>query len=80
MRTQWQMGALRVVEAIRMHAAEAGTMPRSLDEIKIVPVPLNPVTLAPYQYRLDGQTAVLDLPFSDGMPSVAWRFEITLAE
>ncbi len=80
MRTQWQMGALRVVEAIRMHAAEASMLPRTLDEIKVVPVPLNPITLKPYQYRLDGQTAVLDLPFSDGMPSVAWRFEITLAE
>ncbi|MCH8840132.1 MAG: hypothetical protein IH831_05545, partial [Planctomycetes bacterium] len=80
MRTQWQMGALRTVEAIRMHAAEAGSLPRSLDEIKVVPVPLNPVTLKPYQYRLDGQTAVLELPFSDRIANVAWRFEITLAE
>jgi len=80
MRVEWQMRALQIVEAIRMHAATAETLPRSLDEIDVVPVPLNPVTLKPYQYRLDGQTAVLDLPFSDGIRTVAWRFEITLAE
>ena len=80
MRTEWQLQALRVVEAIRMHAAETGALPQSLGEITVVPPPLNPVTLEPYQYRLDGQTAVLDLPFSDGMSGIAWRFEITLAE
>ncbi len=80
MRLEWQMAALRVVEAVRMHAAETGRLPATLDEIEIVPVPLNPITTKPYLYRLDGKTAVLDLPFSDGMPGVAWRFEIRLAE
>ena len=74
------MGALRVVEAVRMHAAEAGRLPASLDDIVIVPVPVNPITTLPYLYRLDGKMAVLDLPFSDGMPGVAWRFEIQLEE
>jgi hypothetical protein len=80
MRSEWQMQALRVIEAIRMHAAETGALPQSLGEITVVPPPLNPITLEPYQYRLDGQTAVLELPFSDGMSGLAWRFEITLAE
>jgi hypothetical protein len=80
MRLGWQMNALQTVEAIRMHAAQTGALPASLDEIEIVPVPDNPVTEKPYEYRLDGDTAVLELPFSDGMRSAAWRFEIKLAE
>jgi hypothetical protein len=78
-RLQWQTGALQTVEALRMHAAQSGTLPPSLDAIKVVPVPLNPATGKPYEYRLDGATAVLDLPLSDGFSGVAWRFEITLA-
>jgi hypothetical protein len=79
MRLQWQTNALRTVEAIRMHAAEAGKLPASLDEIKVVPVPENPATGESYQYRLDGNTGVIELPFSDGFRGVAWRFEIKLA-
>ncbi len=79
MRLQWQMNSLRVVEALRMHAAETGKFPASLDDVKVVPVPKNPITEQPYVYRLDGETAVLELPFSDGMPGVAWRFELRLA-
>lgn len=79
-RLEWQLSALQVVEAIRMHAAEAGGLPSTLEEITVVPLPENPATGKPYQYRLDGGTAVLELPFSDGFPGVAWRFEITLAD
>lgn len=79
MRTQWQLDALRVVEALRMHAAVTGEFPASLDEIDVVPVPKNPITQESFAYRLDGKTAVLELPFSDGMPGAAWRFEMQLA-
>lgn len=79
-RILWQMDGIRVVEAIRMHAAQTGHLPKSLDEIKVVPVPENPATAKPFEYKLDGKTAVLELPFSDGFPGQAWRFEITLAE
>jgi hypothetical protein len=79
MRLEWQMRALQVVEALRMHAAQSGALPASLDDIKLVPVPSNPATNQPYQYHLDGETAVLELPFSDGFSGIAWRFEITLA-
>lgn len=80
MRTQWQLDGLRVIEALRMHAAVAGEFPSTLDEIKVVPVPPNPITQGDFVYRLDGDTAMLELPFSDGMPGVAWRFEIQLAK
>ena len=79
-RIGWQTDALRVVEALRMHAAETGELPSSLDQVQIVPVPLNPITTEPYVYQLKGKTAVLDLPFSDGVIGQSWRFEITLAE
>jgi hypothetical protein len=79
-RLDWQRNAILTVEAIRMHAAEAGGLPKTLDEIKVVPMPRNPATGKSYQYRVEGETAVLELPFSDGFPGVAWRFEIKLAK
>jgi hypothetical protein len=77
-RLDWQLNALQVVEAIRLHAAETGQLPASLEDITSVHVPLNPATDKPYLYRLDGDTAVLELPFSDGFPGIAWRFEIKI--
>ncbi len=67
-----------MIEALRMHAAATGSLPNSLDEIKSVPVPNNPVTGKPYVYRMEGETAVLDMPFSDGMTGMAQRFEIQI--
>lgn len=54
-----KVAALRVVEAIRMHAASAGRLPGSLDEIKVVPVPLDPFTNKPFTYQVEGDTATL---------------------
>lgn len=80
MRAEWQLKALEVIEALRMHAAVEGKFPSSLDEIDVVPVPVNPITLQRFVYHLKDGMAVLELPFSDGMPGIAWRFEIKLAE
>ncbi|WP_428307496.1 hypothetical protein [Lacipirellula sp.] len=79
-RLLWQLNALQTIEAIRMHAAKTGKLPAALDEITAVPLPLNPLTGKPYQYRLDGGTAILELPFTDGISGSAWRFEIKLAK
>ncbi len=79
-RIESQLNSLLVIEAVRMHAAETGKLPATLKEIAVVPVPENPVTQQPFQYRLDGATAVLELPFSAVSPSMAWRFEIMLAK
>lgn len=79
-RTQWMIDALRVIEALRMHAAVTGELPSRLDQIQVVPVPLNPITQNEFVYRLRGNTGVLELPFSDGMVGRAHRFEITVAE
>lgn len=79
LRVERQLNAIQVVEAIRMHAAETGRLPETLDQITAVPVPLNPMTDRPFDYRLEGKMAVLELPFSDGAVNNAWRFEIQLA-
>jgi hypothetical protein len=58
-----KIAALRVVEAIRMYAAaKEGRLPESLDEIKLVPIPLDPMTGKPFAYHRDGETATLSGP------------------
>jgi hypothetical protein len=75
------IAALRVIEAVRMYAAShAGRPPKALSDIDRVPVPLNPATGKPFEYRLEGRTAILDLPASDGIPNCARRFEIQIAD
>ena len=76
-RTQRDIDALRLIEALRMHAAENGKFPASLEEIALVPVPDNPATGKPFEYRLDGATAVVELPRSDGI-TYSKRYKITL--
>lgn len=69
-RSERRLSALQVLEAIRMHqAAHGGRLPASLDEITVVPVPLNPATLKPFPYRLEGDGAVLEVPTVLGEPA-----------
>jgi hypothetical protein len=76
-RNGWQLEGLRTIEAIRMHAAKTGEVPARLEDIEVVPLPINRATGKLYQYQRVGDTAVVDLPFSDGF-TIAWRFEIQL--
>ena len=62
LRVQRDIDALRVIEALRMHAAKEGKFPGSLDEVKVVPVPNNPTTGKPFEYRLEGEVATIELP------------------
>jgi hypothetical protein len=57
-----QVARLQTIEALRMHAAKAGKLPQTLDEVTVVPVPLDPVTGVPFQYTRDHDTAILDSP------------------
>lgn len=78
-RLQTRMAGIQVLEAIRMHAAEKnGQLPKSLDQISVVPVPNDPSTGKPFAYRLQGDKAVLDVVVSKEFPQVNWKFEITL--
>jgi len=68
MRLEWQLNALQAIESLRMHAAEdgqaaciAGRSNRRSRDRAIRS------RMKPFAYRLDGETAILELPFSDGM-------------
>jgi hypothetical protein len=75
-----EVALLRVIEALRMYAAtHGGGLPARLDEIDQVPVPKNPATGKPFVYRLDGATAILELPLSDGLRDGKRRYEIQIA-
>lgn len=80
-RLQRELASLRVIEALRMYAASHdGKLPSSLDDIKQVPVPLNPATGKEFLYHLDGVKAILELPVSDGILGNNRRFEIQIAK
>jgi hypothetical protein len=73
-----RIAALRVVEAIRLHASEHGRLPGSLAEITGVPVPLNPATGTAFDYTSDGAAATLLVPSVSGPPTTEIRYEITI--
>jgi hypothetical protein len=59
-RLERDIESLRCIEAIRLYAySHDGKLPGSLDDIKEVPIPSNPMTGKPFSYHLDGDTAVL---------------------
>jgi hypothetical protein len=60
-RTDRGIALLRTVEALRLFAHDhQGELPDSLDKIRDVPLPSDPVTGRPFHYRLNGDTAVLE--------------------
>ena len=72
------LAALQTIEALRMHAAQhAGKLPATLDEIKIIPVPLNPATGKPFPYMLVGTQAILEVP-PVSQPADATIYEIEI--
>jgi hypothetical protein len=81
MRVARDLAALRVIEALRMHAARNDSRwPDALDDVRCVPMPLNPATDKPFLYHRDGETAVLELPDTEGFPGYSRRYEITIAK
>jgi hypothetical protein len=79
-RLEREIAALQIIEALRLHAAaHDGQLPGSLSDISSVPIPNNPATGKPFEYRLTGKTAVLELPPSDGVNAGNRRFEIQMA-
>jgi len=72
-RTEKQLESLRLIEAIRLYAfSHNGKLPGTLDDIKEVPVPANPMTGKPFPYLLEGDTAVL---MADGDPDMRANYE-----
>jgi hypothetical protein len=54
-----RVAMLRVIEALRMDATHESHLPESLGQITEVPIPNDPVTGTPFDYRRDGPAAIL---------------------
>jgi hypothetical protein len=76
-----RVAALRCVEALRLHAAaHGGEPPARLADVHEVPVPADPVTGQPFDYRQEGDRAVLSAPPPPGEAPDArnsLRYELT---
>lgn len=58
-----RIAALRIIEAVRDHLAHhEGQCPATLEEIDTVPIPLDPLTELPFEWRVDGPVATLKAP------------------
>jgi hypothetical protein len=59
-RSERKIAALRVIEALRLHAAaHDGALPDKLSDVTLVPVPDDPGTGKPFEYTRDGGSATL---------------------
>jgi hypothetical protein len=58
-----RIDSLRIIEAVRHHlATHDAKLPGSLDEIRDLPIPLDPLTNEPFGWSIDGDTATLTAP------------------
>jgi hypothetical protein len=65
-RSERQLAALTAVEAIRSYAAaNAGALPKRLQDVTDTPVPENPATGSPFEYRVENDTSTLSDSQSD---------------
>jgi hypothetical protein len=75
-RNERSIAVLRVFESLRLYAAmHSGKLPDSLSDIVEVPVPVDPVTGAAFDYQLEGEVATLQAAAFRG---VAVNYEITM--
>jgi hypothetical protein len=75
-----RIAILRVIEALRMHAAaNDGQLPEKLSDVKVVPVPNDPGTGRPFEYRREGRGATLTgrIP-GEPLDKNGLRYRITL--
>jgi hypothetical protein len=75
-RVDRKVAALRVIEAIRLYAAEHGRLPARLSEITQVPVPMNPGNGAPFDYSSDGLSGTLLVPGPYPILSIKYQLSI----
>jgi hypothetical protein len=79
MRLERKLTALQTIEALRLHAAKTGDLPDRLDQVTVVPVPADPSTGKPFEYRRDGATATLTSRIAGESQEVAGlRYRVTL--
>lgn len=82
-RLQRRVAALRIVEAIRLHAkSNGGKLPEKLDEITIVPIPHDPMLDQPFGYERSGDTAILsaEAPAGTSKSNTSIRYRIQIQQ
>jgi hypothetical protein len=78
-RLERKLAALRVIAALRLHAASKGELPEKLEQIKEVPLPSDPITGKPFEYQRDGPAATLSSRIPGDPPTISGlRYRITL--
>jgi hypothetical protein len=78
MRHDRRIAGLRAVEALRLYAAShEGKLPEALSQVKEVPVPDDPATGKPFEYRRDGVAALLLSPAA-GLKGPTPSYRITV--
>ena len=73
--------ALRVIEALRMYAAAHDrALPERLNQITLVPVPRDPMTGRAFEYRRDGEAALLTARAPEGLSAEEFglRYRISI--
>jgi hypothetical protein len=75
-----RIAILQAVEALRLHAASnGGQLPESLNEVTVVPVPLDPGTDKSFEYKRDGATATLASRLSgEPLETTGLRYRLTV--
>jgi hypothetical protein len=68
-RVDRRIAALRCIEALRLHVAATAKLPGLLDEITLVPIPLDPYTGKQFQYTALGDEVTLFGPPPPGAPA-----------
>ncbi|MGF1632546.1 MAG: hypothetical protein ACFCVE_01745 [Phycisphaerae bacterium] len=66
---------LQTIEALRAYAAEHGRLPETLADVTDTPVLDDPIFGRPFDYTLDGDTAVLR---AEGMGNLLRGVEYTI--
>ena len=75
-RNDRRIAVLRVIELLRIYgASHDGKLPEQLADIAEVPIPIDPVTGLPFDYRLEGGKAILTGPTLRDAPL---NYEITM--
>ncbi|HEY1067169.1 MAG TPA: hypothetical protein VGE52_13705 [Pirellulales bacterium] len=80
-RGQRTIAALRIVEALRLHAGLTGELPNALADVTCVPIPTDPLSGKPFVYRRTGDSAVLEAELPPGvLPQYGFRYELQLTK
>lgn len=78
-RIERRVAMLQAVEALRMHAVASGKWPEKLEQVTVVPVPDDPGTGKPFEYRREGEVVELVSRIAgERLETTGLRYRVTL--